>query len=190
MIAPFQSPVVLPFPRQSINWISKACHSYHSPLLPSCISETDHASPHLVLISIQKQVEMRDSRRVGRWVSLQLILTGLIKVDVGCLLFSSWTVSNRINLKAADASCHSFSKWGTEGHGAGWWKATCQPVLLHASPPISLSMSVQNRQVTNKLVSLASFCIYFLCKKSLNLMLRSWQLRIRDGGEGKHRHKL
>lgn len=73
------------------------------------------------------------------------------------------------------------SKQGRKGHDAGHYRAPCQPVLLHASLPISLAMSAPNKEVTNELVHLASFLYLvfpiknnhlFLCSRAGNLETR------------------
>lgn len=67
-------------------------------------------------------------------------------------------MSNRINFKAVDVSYHIFFQARQERVMVqGIMGGPCQPVLLHASLPISLATSAPNKQVTNELVHLASF---------------------------------
>lgn len=79
------------------------------------------------------------------------------------------------------------SKQGRKGHSAGHYGAPSQPVLLHASLPISLAMSAPDKQVTNELVRLASF-LYLVfptktitCFYALELAIQRQEVKGRRG---------
>lgn len=153
--APFWSLINLPFLGWSVNWINKADQAVTaSSCLPRFLKQLK--LPTVLSSFLFKSMWKCEVQWEG--VSLQQICIGLIKVEscIPLFFFSEECLIGLISRLCMWVTMFS-SKQGRKGHSAGHYGAPCQPVLLHASLPISLAKSAPNKQVTNELVRLALF---------------------------------